>query len=393
MAYKVYLGDTSSELADLRPILMEQVIGAGMIPVQMSDGERGKSDMVDILRRKMTEADYFITIVTYKRAWEPKGMGGKSLAEVEYDLAQELGKPSAVLMPEEMSEIGVRLRVQALLQSPDDRDAQQKFWKHVVGARQVTTFTDETDLAKQVSQILTAWAGRATKADLNLDVSTLSAVSDAQAVPPAPLTIDRQNFIPSTSDRIDLLAERVAEKVANIQQKRQEELAEQAVRVNEALRLLPGELVFGRPLSGKQFKADAFMIMPFAASYTGLYSDIIKPLMADLKLTILRGDEFNSSRGVVIEEVWAALNACRFVIAEISGGNDNVFYELGIAHTLNKPAILITRATQPEDVPFDIRHLRYISYKDTAAGGAKLREDLQTTITRLIADLQQGWGV
>jgi hypothetical protein len=90
--------------------------------------------------------------------------------------------------------------------------------------------------------------------------------------------------------------------------------------------------------------------------------------------------------------VWAALNACRFVIAEISGGNDNVFYELGIAHTLNKPAILITRTTQPEEVPFDIRHLRYIQYKNTAAGGAKLREELQTAITRLLADLEEGWA-
>ena len=66
--------------------------------------------------------------------------------------------------------------------------------------------------------------------------------------------------------------------------------------------------------------------------------------------------------------------------------------ELGIAHTLNKPAILITQATKPENVPFDIRHLRYIQYDNTVAGGAKLRDDLKTNITRLLSDLYEGWG-
>jgi hypothetical protein len=80
------------------------------------------------------------------------------------------------------------------------------------------------------------------------------------------------------------------------------------------------------------------------------------------------------------------------VIAEITGGNDNVFYELGIAHTLNKPAILITQATKPDNVPFDIRHLRYIQYKNTTAGGAKLHDDLKASITRLLSDLHEGWG-
>lgn len=392
MPYHVYLGDTSSDLADLRPIIVEQITAAGMIPLQMSIPERQSPDMAETLRRKMAEADYFITIVTYKRPWEPEGMGGKSLVELEYNLAQELNRPTAVLLPQDDSQIARFLRRRAIMQPPPERDAQQAFWKQLIDSRQVTYFADETDLAMQVSRILAAWAGADASLAASLDAATLAPVASAEAIPPAPLTIDRQNFLPNTADRIDLLAERVAEKVFARQQQQQAQLAEQAVKVSQALRLLPGELVFGRPSTSSQFKSDAFMIMPFAESYSGLYTGIIRPLMAELNLTIRRGDEFNSSQAVVIEEVWAALNACRFVIAEISGGNDNVFYELGIAHTLNKPALLITRADKPEDVPFDIRHLRYISYQNTAAGGAKLREDLRTAITRLLIDLQEGWG-
>ena len=172
----------------------------------------------------------------------------------------------------------------------------------------------------------------------------------------------------------------------------QEELAEQTLKYNDALRLLPGELVFGRPATRSQFKCDVFMVMPFAKAFDELYYNTIRPLVTEIPLVILRGDEFNSTNGVVIEDVWAALNQCRFVIAEISTGNDNVFYELGIAHTLNKPAILITQAKEPLEVAFDIRHLRYLQYRDSPAGLKVLGEELKTAITRLLTDLEEGWG-
>lgn len=40
--------------------------------------------------------------------------------------------------------------------------------------------------------------------------------------------------------------------------------------------------------------------------------------------------------------------------------NPNVFYELGIAHALKKPVVLVS--SNEEDVPFDVRHIRVIYY-------------------------------
>jgi nucleoside 2-deoxyribosyltransferase len=371
MPYKVYVGDSSSELEKLRPIVMDQIKTAGMIPVEMDAADRKKPDILDVAREKMKDADYFISIVTYKRGWQPDNQGGKSLAELEYDLAQALGKPSAILLPKETSEMGMYLRMRSVGQPPADTLRQHQFWQRLTQKGDAYHFSDEADLITQFAQILRRWAGDSTPS----------------LQPPS-----EQEFTPSTNINVETLAEKVAQRVDAIQQKRAEDLAKQAVKLNEALRLLPGELVFGKPSTGKQFKSDIFMIMPFAASFSGIYQDIIKPLVGDLKLTITRGDEFNSTRGVIMEDVWAALNACRFVIAEISGGNDNVFYELGIAHTLNKPAILITQSKTPDEIPFDVRHLRYIRYENTAEGGVKLRDDLKAAITRLLADLEDGWG-
>jgi hypothetical protein len=48
------------------------------------------------------------------------------------------------------------------------------------------------------------------------------------------------------------------------------------------------------------------------------------------------------------------------LVAELTGRNPNVFYELGLAHALNKPVVLVS-ASQA-DVPFDLHHIRVIYY-------------------------------
>jgi hypothetical protein len=43
--------------------------------------------------------------------------------------------------------------------------------------------------------------------------------------------------------------------------------------------------------------------------------------------------------------------------------NPNVFYELGLAHALEKPVVLVS--SNQDDVPFDLRHIRVILYDQT----------------------------
>ena len=53
-------------------------------------------------------------------------------------------------------------------------------------------------------------------------------------------------------------------------------------------------------------------------------------------------------------------NAAKVLVAELTSRNPNVYYELGIAHALQKPVVLIS--SNEEDVPFDVRHIRVIYY-------------------------------
>jgi hypothetical protein len=411
MSRKIYLSDTSSELQDLRPLVVAQIQAAGMTPLRLEESERRAPDMLNILRRKIQAADAFIGIVTFKRGWEPVGMSQRSLTEIEYDAAREQGIPTAMLLPTPQSALALSLRKHTFGQEIQDTDEQAAFWKRVENDGTAIYFGDETDLLRRLTAILNAWAAAPERAESFATEMPPAPPSPAPAVPapgapppPMPQAAEREETARGTTSRatapvvgegleIDRLAERIAEKTAarlnELQQRQQQDLAEQAIKINEALRLQPGELVFGRPAKGRQFQNDVFVIMPFAEPFAPVYTDVIKPLAAELKLTVLRGDELSSSRGSVMEEVWSALNACRFVIAEITGGNDNVFYELGVAHTLNKPAILITQSATPEGVPFDIRHLRYLRYENSKTGNALLRTDLQVVVTRLLQELDE----
>lgn len=392
MPYQIYISDTSADLDTLRPILAEQIRQMGMTPIWIEAGERQQKNLLDIVQRKIREADAFISIVTYKRAWQPSDMGGKALAEMECDVAMRAGKPLVVLLPAGNSNTANDLWQHSLTQTETENDAQRNFWRKLETAGVVTYFTDVVDLSRKLTEVLTAWSD---------SLGGLKSF-EAQAAPPPPtpgtsLTRERRDtFFPTDTLDVEAFADQVAEKTAQkvqaAQQQRADDLVQQTLKYNAALQLKPGELVFGRPSEGSQFQGDIFMIMPFKPEFSGIYTDIIRPLVTEHNLKITRGDEFTSVNGVIMEEVWSALNNCKFVIAEITGGNDNVFYELGIAHTLNKPAILITQAHRPQDVPFDIRHLRYIQYENTVSGGFKLRESLKTAITRLLKDLREGWG-
>jgi len=68
----------------------------------------------------------------------------------------------------------------------------------------------------------------------------------------------------------------------------------------------------------------------------------------------------------------------QLVIADCTGKNPNVFCEIGMAHTVGKPVILITQ--KREHVPFDLQDTRYITYDYTPPGMTKFEAELAQTL-------------
>jgi hypothetical protein len=136
--------------------------------------------------------------------------------------------------------------------------------------------------------------------------------------------------------------------------------------------------VFGRPNQAEE-KIDVFVLMPFNAKMETAYGRHIKKLGEELGLAIRRADEIYSPRPFM-GKVWDGICAAQVVLADCTEKNPNVFYEIGIAHTVGKKVILITRSD--EDIPSDIKHFDYIPYIYDPEGVEVLIEKLKTFLTK-----------
>jgi hypothetical protein len=126
-----------------------------------------------------------------------------------------------------------------------------------------------------------------------------------------------------------------------------------------------------------------FVLMPFEESLQGVYEDHIARVCGSLGISVTRGDQIFSV-APIMEDVLEAVATSRYIIADLTNSNPNVFYELGICHALGKKVILITQGT---DVPFDVRHIRHIRYEYTPRGMLVFEQVLQQTLQNLQLDL------
>lgn len=125
-----------------------------------------------------------------------------------------------------------------------------------------------------------------------------------------------------------------------------------------------------------------FVVMPFHPLYEAEYERVIKPAVEEAGLACVRGDEIYTQQAIV-QDIWHSVRKARLVVAELSGRNPNVMYEIGLAHAIGKPIVLLTR--NEDDVPFDLRALRYVYYDpNNPSWGTDLRLELIRVIKLIL---------
>lgn len=120
-----------------------------------------------------------------------------------------------------------------------------------------------------------------------------------------------------------------------------------------------------------------FVIMPFNDNMNRIYGEVIAKAILDCGMIPIRADQIFDTKPIIIS-VMQKINEAEAVIADVTGRNPNVFYELGITHVQKENVILL--AQNIEDVPFDLRHFRFIIYEDSPDGDLNLRETLKGTL-------------
>jgi hypothetical protein len=134
---------------------------------------------------------------------------------------------------------------------------------------------------------------------------------------------------------------------------------------------------FGAPLESRK-AADIFVVMPFSEHFLSVYLDFIRPCIEALGLTIERADDIFSGNQIM-QDVWEAICGAGALVADCTGRNPNVFYEIGIAHTIGKPVILLSQ--DPGDLPADLRSYKFFLYEQTPVGLHELQEKISGAVS------------
>lgn len=117
-------------------------------------------------------------------------------------------------------------------------------------------------------------------------------------------------------------------------------------------------------------------MMPFDAAFDPVYASI-KAACENARAECKRADDFWENPAIM-QDVVALIDRSLIVVCDCSGRNPNVFYEAGIAHTLGREVILI--AQNDHDIPFDLRHLRFVKYLNNNEGRGTLAAALEARI-------------
>lgn len=372
MVYKIYIStnDDNTEYLTAMQLALFSINEVALSAVGIGDIPILGNKRHDAAKNMIQESEVFIGLYDATYGKIPDGERF-SHEEIEYQFAVELNKSMLIFVMDSASE------------TADER--QQAFLNYVMQHNVITTYTSAEDLVDKVKVALdnyrqTKQHRRTLRPPTTTFRDRLPSISQSQT---------EEDFATQVEQAIALATadlEQIVRRALELHDAQSNVSAKPSEEYDNLITVAP---LWGEPLRRSQFQSDIFMVMPFREKYNAIFENVIRPVTADLNLTIKRGDEFNSTRGSIMQEVWAALNACKLVIVETTEINANVYYELGIAHTLGKPAILLSQTKEVEALPFDLRHLRFLVYEDTVEGGKALEASLRQSIIWLMNDIEE----
>ena len=286
---------------------------------------------------QVKEADYFILLLGWRYGYVPDG-GPVSIIELEFNEAIQRGIPRFCFVIDDRQPISPRH-----VETGEGAEKLRRFKTRVESEHVVGRFTTPDDLARQI-------------------ITSISIFN-------RPLKEATQAF-----------AEWEPLRRANRRYRDEAVVLRETIDFYKAKfdRLVPAVPIWRT----RKFELDrtlCFVMMPFADQFFLNYEEAIRPALEAAGLRGVHAGEIFGTREIM-EDIWESICTARVVVADVTGRNPNVFYELGIAHTMGKECVVLTQASH--DVPFDITSRRYILYEPTKR--AALRNSLERTLKSIL---------
>ena len=165
-----------------------------------------------------------------------------------------------------------------------------------------------------------------------------------------------------------------------------EDLRRSAANLRREVLFLGPERLFPPPRPALAKALRCFVVMPFSQGWSG---DVHRTLVAACEaegVQPARGDDLFTPTDI-LDEIWQSIHGADFIVADITGRNPNVLYELGIAHTLAKPVLILSQ--EAADIPIDLSTRRVILYRQEEGDW---REGLRHKAERALREMVASYG-
>lgn len=143
----------------------------------------------------------------------------------------------------------------------------------------------------------------------------------------------------------------------------------------------------------KSASADCFFITPLGADSSDVrrradeLESIITEVLDEHALSVIRGDNIGEP-GMITRQVVYAIMRSPMVFADLTGANANVYYELGVAHSLNRP--LVTLIDKARNLTFDAAHDRAIVIGDEGTITLAQARQVKVQLEQFVNSVLQG---
>ncbi len=127
--------------------------------------------------------------------------------------------------------------------------------------------------------------------------------------------------------------------------------------------------------------------MPFGLLPDQVYAYIIAPALRSAGYDPKRADTTFNQRAIM-QDVIAGIKGADLVVADLTSRNANVFYELGLAHSMRRPTVMIAQST--DDIPFDLQAYRVVIYALEFASNGRLTSSLARELVPLVQAARDG---
>jgi hypothetical protein len=346
---RVFLSSTFSDLKEYRAAAIDTIRRFGFVPVTFEQMGAMDDAPATASARALAESDIVVFVVAHRYGYVATG-SEKSIIELEYDQAQSQKKPVLVFLLSDDQPW-----------PPDQIDRGESFhrleaFKQRLKERMVNFFTTPGDLSMRLAVAISQYSSQVEAIPLE----------PPEATKPREITLaDVLSELKTVRAEVSTLQQMVAEG--------RREYRDSGAGGQENAQIRPADFLGARSNSTDPRKC--FVIMPYSEGWSQAVERTILEVCTklDFKFSIAKTMEGR----FIPNDIWRGITGAGLIIADLSGANPNVTYEIGLADVLGKAVVLIC---QGGNVPFDFLGQRMILYENTVAGGLSLREELTSRL-------------